>query len=157
MTNPGVFLTFVTQGSGEELWKQHKKAVADETYGDPPSPAELAGRVEHEAIRWGHELHDGMGRNMSAVLYVLKKGADPHFMGESAKRVLPGEHPLDPPRFRLLMREVRRRLPKENGWRVKLDELTKKKAWEELLRDVERQEIEAATPAATATKKRRAF
>jgi hypothetical protein len=159
-TNPGVLLTFLTQASGEELWKQHEKAVADETYGDPPSEAELAGRIEHEGMRWGYEFHEGMpvGRNIADVLGLLKKGADPHFLGEpSAKRVLPGEHPLDPPKFRLLMREVRRRVPKGAGWRGKLDELTKKKAWEALLRDVERQEIEMATPAATATKKKRAF
>jgi len=159
-TNPGVFLTFFTQASGEELWRQHEKAVADETYGDPPSEAELAGRIEHEGERWGYEFHQGtnMSTNFKSLLYVLKKGADPHFLGEpGSKRALPGEHPLDPPKFRLLMREIRRRVPKGEGWRGKLDELTKKKAWEALLRDVERQEIEMATPAATATKKKRTF
>lgn len=156
MTNPGVFLTFVTQPSGEEMWKRHQKALKAKTYGEPPSEAELAGRVEHEGIRWGYELQ-GLG-GARAVLYILRQGADPHFVGEPAeKRALPGEHPMDPPRFRLIMREVRRRVPKGKGWRAKLDELTKKKAWEELLREVERQEIEAATPAATATKKKRAF
>ena len=51
------------------------KVVEDETYGDRPSEAKLASRVEHEDIRWGYELQ-GQG-GAQAVLKTLKKGANP--------------------------------------------------------------------------------
>lgn len=145
---PEMRLEFYTSASGDALNKQREAA---EDWCAKPAAAELEARVEHEGARWGYELLGWDGRDLDRAHLMLKRGANPHLVSKELGGP-PGEDQSCLPKFRILMREIRRLAPEGPGWREKLDELTKKKAWDALLREAERQELNEATPQGTTKK-----